>query len=50
MSNALMRAVDSNRVIGLRLAKLMLGRKGAQREAKLMATEKVAAAIEASGS
>jgi hypothetical protein len=37
-------AVDANRVIGLRIAKLMLGGKSAQREAKLMVTEKMAAA------
>jgi predicted nucleic acid-binding Zn ribbon protein len=47
--DALMLAVDANRVIGLRLAKLMLGGKGAQREATLMVAEKVAAAIEAGG-
>ena len=44
-----MLAVDANRVIGLRVAKLMLGGKSAQREAKLMVTEKMAAAIEAGG-
>ena len=47
--DALMLAVDANRVIGLRMAKLMLGGKSARREAKLMVTEKVAAAIEAGG-
>ena len=44
-----MLAVDANRVIGLRIAKLMLGGKGAQREAQLMVTEKIAAATEAGG-
>ncbi|WP_245286964.1 hypothetical protein [Bradyrhizobium sp. Tv2a-2] len=44
-----MLAVDANRVIGLRLAKLMRGGKSAQREAALMVTEKMAAAIEAGG-
>jgi hypothetical protein len=47
--DALMLAVDANRVIGLRLAKLMLGGRSARREAKLMITEKMAAAIEAGG-
>lgn len=47
--DALMLAVDANRVIGLRLAKLMRGGKSAQREAALMVTEKMAAAIEAGG-
>jgi hypothetical protein len=47
--DALMLAVDANRVIGLRVAELMLGGKSAQREAKLMVTEKMAAAIEAGG-
>lgn len=47
--DALMLAVDANRVIGLRIAKIMLGGKSAQREAKLMVTEKMAAAIEAGG-
>ncbi len=43
----MMLAVDANRVIGLRIAKLMLGGKGAQREAKLMVTEKLVTAVEA---
>ena len=47
--DALMLAVDANRVIGLRMAKLMFGGKSARREAKLMVTEKVAAAMEAGG-
>jgi hypothetical protein len=47
--DALMLAVDANRVIGMRLAKLMLGGRSARREAKLMITEKMAAAIEAGG-
>jgi hypothetical protein len=47
--DAVMLAADANRVIGLRIAKLMLGGKSAQREAQLMVTEKIAAAIEAGG-
>ena len=47
--DALMLTVDANRVIGLRIAKLMRGGKSARREAKLMVTEKMAAAIEAGG-
>jgi len=47
--DALMLAVDANRVIGLRMAKLMLGGKNARREASLMVTEKMATAIEAGG-
>jgi hypothetical protein len=47
--DAFMLAVDANRVIGLRIAKLMLGGKSARREAKLMVAEKRTAAIEAVG-
>jgi hypothetical protein len=38
--NWMMLALESNRVIGLRLAKLMRGGKGAQREAERMVSEK----------
>lgn len=47
--DAMMLAADANRVIGLRIAKLMLGGKSARREAKLMITEKLVTAIEAGG-
>ncbi len=47
--DAVMLAVDANRVIGLRIAKLMLGGKSARREAQLMVTEKIEAAIETGG-
>jgi hypothetical protein len=49
MFDAFMLAFDANRVIGLRIARLMLGGKRSQREAKLMVTEKMAAAVEAAG-
>lgn len=49
MFDAFMLAVDANRVIGLRIARLMMGGRGCRREAKLMVTEKMAAAIEAVG-
>ena len=45
-----MLAIDANRVIGLRLMKLMLGGRGARREAQLMISEKIDAAVEASAS
>jgi len=45
-----MLAIDANRVIGLRLMKLMLGGRGARREAQLMVSEKIDAAVEASAS
>jgi hypothetical protein len=47
MLNWTMLALESNRVIGLRLAKLMRGGKGAQREAKRMVREKIQAAAKA---
>jgi hypothetical protein len=40
-------AIESQHVIGLRMMKLMLGGKGAQREAELMISEKIQAAVEA---
>ena len=42
--------VEANAVIALRMMKLMLGGKAARREAELMVTEKVHAAIEAGAS
>jgi hypothetical protein len=50
MLNWMMLALESNRVIGLRLAKLMRGGKGAQREAKRMVREKIQAAAKAGAS
>ena len=47
MLNWMMLAPESNRVIGLRLAKLMRGGKGAQREAERMVSEKIQAAAKA---
>jgi hypothetical protein len=45
-----MLAVEANRVIGLRMMKLMLGGRSARREAELMISEKIDAAIKASAS
>ena len=45
-----MLAIDANRVIGLRVIKLMLGGRGARREAELMVSEKIDAAFKASAS
>jgi hypothetical protein len=44
MWNWMMLALESNRVIGLRIAKLMRGDKAAQREARRMISEKILAA------
>jgi hypothetical protein len=46
MRNWMMLALESNRVIGLRLAKLMRGGKAARREAERMVSEKMQAAAE----
>ena len=43
-------AIDANRVVGLRVMKLMLGGRGARREAQLMVSEKIDAAFKASAS
>ena len=43
----MMLGFEANRVIGLRLMKLMLGGKGARREARLMVREKVHAGLKA---
>ncbi len=48
--NWMMLALESNRVIGLRLAKLMRGGKGARREAERMVSEKIQAAAKAGAS
>ena len=45
----LMLAVDSSSVIALRMMKLMLGGSGALHEVHLMVSEKVDAALEATG-
>jgi hypothetical protein len=50
MWNWMMLAVESNRVIALRIAKLMRGDKAAQREAQRMVTEKMVAATKAGAS
>ena len=50
MWNWMMLGLESNRVIGLRIAKLMRGGKAAQREARRMVTEKMVAAAKASAS
>ena len=50
MRNWMMLALESNRVIGLRLAKLMRGGKAAQREAERMVSEKIQAAAKAGAS
>jgi hypothetical protein len=47
MRNWMMLALESNRVIGLRLAKLMRGGKAARREAERMVSEKMQAAAKA---
>ena len=47
MLNWMMLALESNRVIGLRLAKLMRGGKAARREAERMVSEKMQAAAKA---
>jgi hypothetical protein len=49
-NSLMMLAAEANGVIALRMMKLMLGGKAAQREAELMVTEKVRAAIEAGAS
>ncbi|MGY4626830.1 hypothetical protein [Bradyrhizobium sp. USDA 4486] len=50
MWNWIMLALESNRVIGLRTAKLMRGGKAAQREARRMVSEKMFAAGKAGAS
>jgi hypothetical protein len=43
----IMLGMEANRVVGLRMMKLMLGGKKARREARLMVTEKIRAGLEA---
>ena len=43
----MMLGIEANRVIGLRVMKLMRGGRSARREARLMVTEKMDAALEA---
>jgi hypothetical protein len=51
MVNSLMLlAVEANRVIALRMMKLMRGGRSARREAQLMVSEKIHAAVEATAS
>ncbi|GMO35347.1 MULTISPECIES: hypothetical protein [Bradyrhizobium] len=50
MLNWMVLALESNRVIGLRIAKLMRGGKAAQREAHRIVSEKMVAAAKASTS
>jgi hypothetical protein len=52
MLNSLMKlAIEANGVIGLRVMKLMLGgRRAARREARLMVSEKIDAAVKATAS
>ena len=47
MWNWIMLGLESNRVIGLRMMKLMRGGKAAQREARRMVSEKLVAAARA---
>jgi hypothetical protein len=46
----MMLAVEANRVVGLRMMKLMRGGKSARREAELMVSEKIDAAFKAGAS
>jgi hypothetical protein len=43
----MMLGLEANRVVGLRVTRMMLGGASARREAKLMVTEKMEAALEA---
>jgi hypothetical protein len=43
----IMLGIEANRVVGLRVMKLVLGGKSARREARLMVTEKIHAGLEA---
>ena len=46
----MMLALEANQVVAMRMMKLMLGGKRARREAQLMVSEKIGAALEASAS
>jgi hypothetical protein len=51
MFNSLMMlALEANHVVAMRMMKLMRGGKRAQREAQLMVSEKIGAAVEAAAS
>ena len=51
MFNSLMMlALEANGVVALRMMKLLSGGRGARREAKLMVSEKIRAAVEATAS
>jgi hypothetical protein len=50
VNSLMLLAVEANRVIALRMMKLMSGGRSARREAKLMVTEKIHAAFEATAS
>ena len=50
VNSLILLAVEANRVIALRMMKLMRGGGGARREAKLMVSEKIHAAFEATAS
>ena len=45
-----MLAIDANHVVGMRVMKLMVGGRGARREAQIMVSEKIDAAFEANAS
>ena len=46
----MMLAIEANRVVGLRMVKLMRGGKSARREARLMVNEKIEEAVRAGAS
>ena len=46
----MMLAIDANHVVGMRVMKLMVGGRGARREAQIMVSEKIDAAFEANAS
>jgi hypothetical protein len=50
VNSLILLAVEANRVIALRMMKLMRGGKSAHREAELMVSEKIHAAFEATAS
>jgi hypothetical protein len=48
ITSLMMLALEANRVVALRMTKLMRGGRNARREAKLMVSEKICAAFESS--
>jgi hypothetical protein len=50
LNSLMMLALEANRVVGLRMIKLMRGGRGARREAELMISEKIDAAFKAGAS